>query len=341
MVVGVLLALTGCSPATVPTEVTASTERVLTTTATFAPGIRDAEDYLLDAIEIVERNALFADAIDWDARRVEAHKTATGSTQPKELHAFVRSMLVDLGDNHSFFGPPTDEAAYIPPADPQPSFEVDVDRIGHITLTANGARVLVKDQEPNDTARVHAMAVQRGIEELDGFGVCGWIVDLRQNTGGNMWPMIAGIGPLLGSPSGDLGYFLFRDNLRVPWSYDNGAALLGESVVTSVADPITVEYPLAPVAVLTSAVTASAGEMVLISFAGRPNTRVFGFDTEGVPTPNSHYTLSDGAHLIVTIGRTEDRLGHIYDPTTGIAPDEMGGGTQPAQQWLLTQPACQ
>ena len=37
----------------------------------------------------------------------------------------------------------------------------------------------------------------------------GWVVDLRDNTGGNMWPMLAAIAALL--PDGVLGYFVLRD----------------------------------------------------------------------------------------------------------------------------------
>ena len=38
---------------------------------------------------------------------------------------------------------------------------------------------------------------------------CGWIVDLRGNTGGNMWPMLAGLKPFLGDEP--LGTFVSRE----------------------------------------------------------------------------------------------------------------------------------
>jgi carboxyl-terminal processing protease len=36
-------------------------------------------------------------------------------------------------------------------------------------------------------------SLQSQIGALDSAVTCGWVVDLRENTGGNMWPMLAGI----------------------------------------------------------------------------------------------------------------------------------------------------
>ena len=37
-----------------------------------------------------------------------------------------------------------------------------------------------------------------------------WIVDLRGNYGGNIWPMIAGVGPVLGE--GIIGWIVYNDS---------------------------------------------------------------------------------------------------------------------------------
>ena len=48
--------------------------------------------------------------------------------------------------------------------------------------------------------------IQDQIKIMDHPYNIGWIVDLRGNGGGNMWPMLAGIGPILGE--GIAGYFI-------------------------------------------------------------------------------------------------------------------------------------
>jgi hypothetical protein len=48
-----------------------------------------------------------------------------------------------------------------------------------------------------DAASQYAASLQNVLRSLDVPTTCGWIVDLRKNIGGNMWPMLAGLGPLL------------------------------------------------------------------------------------------------------------------------------------------------
>jgi C-terminal processing protease CtpA/Prc len=49
----------------------------------------------------------------------------------------------------------------------------------------------------------YATKVQSVIADLVSKKPCGWIVDLRGNGGGNIWAMLAGVGPILGE--GELG----------------------------------------------------------------------------------------------------------------------------------------
>jgi C-terminal processing protease CtpA/Prc len=134
---------------------------------------------------------------------------------------------------------------------------------------------------------------------------CGWVVDLRRNVGGNMWPMLRAVRPLLGE--GTPGYFVSGDR-RVAWSYKS-----------AVNGPV-LKRPNPPVAVLTSRLTASSGEALTIAFRGRPLTRSFGEATGGVPTANESISLVDGALLLLTVASEADRTGRSYDGP--IEPDE-------------------
>ncbi len=70
---------------------------------------------------------------------------------------------------------------------------------GSIIQTAGHsiARILVPGFSGQD-ADGFATKLQAIVGELASKGPCGWIVDLRGNGGGNMWPMLAGVGPILG-----------------------------------------------------------------------------------------------------------------------------------------------
>ena len=161
-----------------------------------------------------------------------------------------------------------------------------------------------------------------------------------------MWPMIAGIGPLLGE--GDhLGEFFTLDS-HSTWKYSDGVAA---EIEDGKEDP----YPAVAgaaykligtpnVAVLIDRRTGSSGEAVAIAFRGRPKTRFFGEHTQGVSTANDIIKLSDGASMALTIGVDADRTGRQYlegfDPDEEIhsgdqiLPDDQDPVLRGALQWL-------
>ena len=143
-----------------------------------------------------------------------------------------------------------------------------------------------------------ADAIQRRIAALDHDDLAGWIVDLRGNGGGNMWPMIAGVGPIVGE--GILGYFVDPVGVESVWEYPTGASFLDGAQYARVTTPYILRRQNPRVAVLTNNGVASSGEAVAIAFRQRPNTRSFGTATCGLSTSNRGYPLSDGAVLYLT-----------------------------------------
>ncbi|MCY0931284.1 S41 family peptidase [Streptomyces sp. H27-H1] len=153
------------------------------------------------------------------------------------------------------------------------------------------------------------------VRDADGQGARGWIVDLRSNTGGDMWGPLASVGRLLGD--GVVGSLVDSDGKRTPWTIQDGTPTDYLST-WGPAEPLT--HPDPPVAVLTSGRTASAAEAVTIAFRGQERTRSFGQPTRGVPTANDSHRLPDDAMIIPTQAREADRTGHLYDGP--IPPDE-------------------
>jgi carboxyl-terminal processing protease len=193
----------------------------------------------------------------------------------------------------------------------------------------------------------YADIMQQTIADVDQTPTCGWVVDLQGNTGGDMWPMLAGIGPVLGE--GRAGSFAPPADSPA-WQYRDGQALLGEMVLAQAPAPYHLRRPDPPVAVLTDRQTVSAGEGIAVAFRGRPEARSFGGATAGVPTGNDVVRLSDGAALVLTVVMDADRTGQTYDAP--IAPDvptlnnfgDRGTDADPALRtavaWLKQQPAC-
>lgn len=231
---------------------------------------------------------------------------------------------------------------------PQPTGKrlgTDASGIGYIELSPNGGETYYPGN------------VQLLMKKIDTSPVCGWIIDLRRNSWGNIWSYIAAAGPILGE--GEVGGFVYPDGVREAWTYRDGQVFwngnrreesnfdgAGGNIFGAVYTPKRVM----PVAVLIGPVTQAAGELMMIAFQGRTNMRSFGEPTRGLPTLLIHTELSDGTTIFVSGAFSYDRNGAIYDgPITPDVPTETDWaqfGTekdptvQAAQAWLTSQSSC-
>lgn len=312
----------------------------------FVEGLADSlefsitpEAYLAAAVDYIEQNAYFDAGVDWEAVRAEAFERAGGASTFAETHAAIQYVLSQLGDHHSaFFTPERAAGLQGSSLNRRPSGQVIQERIGYVVIPSISGSV--------NKASLYAQAGQRLIQQLDAQGVCGWVIDLRDNGGGNVYPMLAAVGPLLGADP--LGGYRYASGDEIWLSYADGLILANDVPLSTYGDllfdpPYALERSDPPVAVLTSRTTASSGEMLLIAFVGRPRTRVFGQETAGLTTSNSVKELFDGAWIALTTGVDFDRSGQAYGES--VTPDEVlpqdVNPLEAASTWLLEQDGCQ
>jgi len=297
-----------------------------------------AREYLTKALDTIQANALNSGLVDWATVRARAFNDASRAQSAAETYDAIRAALSALGDRHSSFMTPEFLATIDQRAAAEsspPSGSVVDGRLAHVVVPKflNSDRAVIA---------AYASRLQDIVRTLDSPTTCGWIVDLRQNGGGNMWPMLAGLGPLFSG--GSLGSFIAKGGESASWSYENGGARLGRTEVTRVSDvPYQLRKATPPIAVLISVATSSSGEAIAIAFRGNPNTRSFGQRTRGLATGNSSFALSDGATIVLTMVIDADRNGQVYEE--GVPPDVVtdaaeDGPPMAARRWLLDQPAC-
>jgi len=268
----------------------------------------DAERELDAAFAIVRRASLWRDTVTWSRVEPDVRAIAEGSQSAADTYPALRALLARLGDHHSFFMRPQSAAAFGSEgaANPRASVRVQAAGIGYVAVPAynggNGAAVDSYVRAAYDSL-AHAVA--------SGAGTCRWIVDLRGNTGGNMWPMLGAVRPFVGED--DLGAFVTGGIGGRPWR-------AGDRVRVT-PPPSLHRLDSANVAVLVDSRTASSGEATAIAFIGRARTRTFGVPTAGLSTGNLPMSLPDGAMLVVTTAVDADRTGKVY--SDGITPDEV------------------
>jgi hypothetical protein len=297
--------------------------------------------YLNRALDEMQAHALRRGTVDWPRLRAEALARAAHAESTVDTYDAIRVALASLKDHHSSLHlttaledlelqrraqrPSVREPE--PPRTPHSPFVGRYEPEGRIE-TLNGKTfalvVVTKCFPENDYQFVaYESKLQKIVADLDKTHPAGWIVDLRGNVGGNMWPMLAGIGPVLGEGD-DLGEFFTTEGHAV-WRYRDGVASEVENGKENPYPRVEgVPYKLATardVAVLIDGGTGSSGEAIAIAFRGRVRTRFFGEHTAGVSTVNETFALSDGTSMWLTIGVQADRSGKQY--LEGLAPDEV------------------
>lgn len=311
---------------------------------------RAAERYLSNVLEILEKHALHAGEIDWNDLRARTLTLASGAQSTSDTYPAIYYALTRLKESHSFLRPPDSlpepekQRAYanirsvlLSRQDhaPRQTTSVFADRsvpAGHMIRVGDKSlayivvpRCWAKRSSLAANAqdfREYANALHGIAASLQDQNPLGWIVDLRGNGGGDMYPMVAGVGFVLGE--GNLGYF-DSGKTESEWFYRDGKAgsVVGgaDSIgATVTAPPLRLPH-LPPVAVLVDSGTASSGEAVAISFIGRPSTRLFGAHTFGLSTGNASYQLPDGAVLVLCESVEADRNHRRYPD--GVEPDEV------------------
>ncbi len=278
------------------------------------------KDYLDEVFKIVEEHSIRRDSVDFNEIKRKAYSKLKSADSIENCYPIVKSILKDLGDSHSFFTPKEQVEKW-----QSTSKTSDINEIitfNSKLINQNIGYIHMKGFDSGDSISIqqYADSLQNQIKSIDNENLKGWIIDLRENTGGNCWPMIAGLGPLLGN--GICGYFIDNRQNKSSWFYKNGESGIDSITITKLSEK---HYKLIddsnPVAVLTGRRTVSSGEVVVTAFHNKTKTRSFGESTGGLSTGNANYKLSDGSMIFLTSSIYADRQGNIFGKK--IKPDEI------------------
>ncbi|MEM6298379.1 MAG: S41 family peptidase [Bacteroidota bacterium] len=176
-----------------------------------------------------------------------------------------------------------------------------------------------------------AEAVHREIARQNKIEIKAWVVDLSQNGGGSMYPMLAGLSPLL--DEGVIGYFIDPDNEQLSWEQNRGVISLMGNTAIAMSHDIELINPEAKIAVVWGRNTASSGEATLIAFLGSDRVRTFGEPSCGLSTANQAFTLSDGGTMHLTVSTMADRNKTLYGGM--VTPDVEVSNSEELNQAII------
>lgn len=298
----------------------------LTGTARFL-GTDTPKRYTQTVLELTDLG-VYADSPEYAAARAEALDAASAASSREELYPLIDAAVSAAGGKHSALQRPGEEIGGESQEDTGPDSSAGVGIDGQVAIAT------VPAISRHDDGQRYADALGTGLASARDQGACGAIVDLRGNTGGNMYPMLAGVSPLL--PDGPAFFFQFAAGEMAIEVEGNSISPTGMAL----SEPAGKWE--APVAVLVDENTGSSGEAAMLAFRGLDRSRSFGSPTAGYASSNSVFDFPDGSVLVITQAWDKARTGEVFgeDP---VPPDTDAPGdtTMPAaKEWLRAEYGC-
>ncbi len=188
-------------------------------------GALGAEQYLTHVLDLLQNNSLDRNRVDWPQVRREAFAEAAGARTTADTYDAIDLAVKSLDNPHTFFMRPEQAAAMDPSAEAPGTTEPPPMPRGHLVGPKIGYVSLPTTDKIPGYARTGAQVVRT----LDASKPCGWIVDLREDSGGAIWPKLDVLAPLLGD--GRLGAFVDADGKQSAWELNRGKLSVGGEVI--------------------------------------------------------------------------------------------------------------
>lgn len=202
----------------------------------------------------------------------------------------------------------------------------ETNRITTAMLTKTIAYLRVPGFNAYGTEQVnaYAQALYDSLVSLRRKNMRSIIIDLRLNGGGNLYPMLTGLSPLLGKNI--VGYEVDPDAGETrTWETREGQFNLGNYTTAQIMFKKGFNLVGMKVALLIGPVTRSSGSMVAIAFKQRPHTIFIGEPTaEGYTTSNNYFQFAPNLVFNFATHHVADRSHYLYK--VNVTPDIMVKG---------------
>src|SRR5581483_1404382 len=162
--------------------------------STPVPPSPEAKAYLDKAIALFREQHINSAKMDWPALTEKAYAAAAGAKTSADTYPAIRLIIKELGEKHTLFLEPDQARAdmtgkasgkAVPPPFILPEASQLPNHIGAVRL-----RGFIGSTEKG---KLYASTAQSKVRQLQSGGACRFLLDLREDTGGNMYPMLDGI----------------------------------------------------------------------------------------------------------------------------------------------------
>ena len=286
-------------------------------------------------LDTVQTRSYMRDKMDWIQIRKDAYEQTKNMSNTDSLLPIFQNIVSSLKDYHSqvmitknkddkyalvkLYATTTYEKQGLPPLDF--NHKMIDNKYAYIKLPG----VMLEHRRYLDT-------IQSQLQELDSKNPKAWIIDLTENVGGSVIPMIIPFHFFIDTTStfsykigtDSLGNEKLSEKQNLP---QNGHYVENDTIATMFnlhdVQANKIKNNNKPIILLISNTTASSGELTTAHFLGQHNVTAIGTKTAGLTSGNELIPLTHGYNVNLTTGVLHDRRGKSYEITEGINPDVL------------------
>ena len=270
-------------------------------------------------IEHAEKNSLYRKNVDWTALKKEMYVLAKNAHSISQLKPSLDLMLKKLNDTHGRVFHNNQYLSYYSGEKKAHRKNIDNDVYSEIQSTQVYEFKAINLQDSIGYVRIVGLPmgdnqkmsadIQNAVCKVIENGAKKWIIDLRYNGGGNMFPMVEGLTNIIGDGTVGGTKGVTEDESSV-WQIKEGDFFYDEqNVAIENKCPIP---QIQKVAVLTSVYTASSGEALAVILKNRPKTRFFGNKTMGMVTATDYNQIDSLTAMMISVSYYKDRESNVY-----------------------------
>jgi C-terminal processing protease CtpA/Prc len=277
--------------------------------------------YYKELIKHFRSKSINKDSIDWENFEKKILKKALISRD-----SAIKTALTINGESHSFYYKLDNKIRIYGNFESKPFLgkrkkinDIKIENSGYIKIN----HFISSKTSLKETIERSKIYINKNIENIksnDSENLKCWIIDLRNNGGGQMWPMIISLTPFL--KEGNIGYTV-KGKKETNWRKVNGEILYGKRNKTKkyLGKPFnySLKNPRMKVAVLINEWTTSSAEATAIAVLSNSNVKFFGTKTFGYTSNNTSIKMKNGDYLHLTTGFWKNYNGKKFKD--GIIPD--------------------
>ena len=278
------------------------------------------KSYIDSALYLMQTKSLHGKGLDWNQIRDSAYLKAAGAKDYKQAFPAIAYAFQQLKDYHGVVSGEDTFYRYPPPVNFNEVLTPGIKKeflkgprivtaflpgsVAYLRIPGmNVTRQKDMDDRANQLRDSLCMLLNRNPKSI--------IIDLRMNTGGNIAPMVSGIGPLFHISL--LGYGVDRDGKLLEAVNLKEGVLLDENgnKMVTIKNSCSINKAI-PIAVLIGQSTVSSGEILAVYLKQQTNVKLFGEPTPGFCNATEGFSFMDGkGYLLLSVNRIADAHKHV------------------------------